>query len=113
KQMRLLDAYLEQTITNEEYTKTKEKMLNRKIEIKENLKENGGRGLHWLELFREWIISAHQAISVAGTENLEEKRSFLQKIGSNFRLTGQKVACRLKDGFQISGQKSRFPVWSG
>lgn len=44
--MRLLDTYLEQTITNEEYTKAKEKILNRKIEIKENLKENGGRGLH-------------------------------------------------------------------
>ena len=113
KQMRLLDAYLEQTITNEEYTNAKGKILNRKIEIKENLKENGGRGLHWLELFREWIISAHQAVSVADTENLEEKRKFLQKIGSNFRLTGQKVACSLKDGFQISGQKSRFPVWSG
>ncbi|MBI5754341.1 recombinase family protein, partial [Candidatus Peregrinibacteria bacterium] len=45
KQMRLLDAYLEQTITNEEYTETKKKILNRKIEIKENLKESGGRGL--------------------------------------------------------------------
>jgi len=90
-----------------------EKILNRKIEIKENLKENGGRGLHWLELFREWIISAHQAISVADSENLEEKRSFLQKIGSNFRLTGQKVACSLKDGHQIGVQKSQFSVWSG
>ncbi|MBI4235581.1 hypothetical protein HY604_04760 [Candidatus Peregrinibacteria bacterium] len=50
KQMRLLNAYLEQTITNEEYTETKKKLLNRKIEIKENLKESGGRGLHWLEL---------------------------------------------------------------
>ncbi|MBI5754335.1 hypothetical protein HZA40_04295, partial [Candidatus Peregrinibacteria bacterium] len=50
KQMRLLDAYLEQTITNEEYTETKKKILNRKIEIKENLKESGGRGLRWLEL---------------------------------------------------------------
>ena len=113
KQMRLLDAYLEQTITNEEYTKAKEKILNRKIEIKEILKENGGRGLLWLELFREWIISAHQAISVADSENLEEKRSFLQKIGSNFRLTGQKVACNLKDGFEISGQKPGFLIWSG
>jgi len=56
KQIRLLDAYLEQTITNEEYTATKKKLLNRKIEIKENLKEFGGRGLYWLELFKEWIF---------------------------------------------------------
>jgi len=113
KQMRLLDAYLEQTISNEEYTKAKEKMLNRKIEIKENLKENGGGGLHWLELFREWIISAHQAIRVADTENLEEKRKFLQKIGSNFRLTGQKVACSLRIPYQKSAKFSQYSVWSG
>lgn len=112
KQIRLLDAYLEQTITNEEYTETKKKILNRKIEIKENLKESGGRGLHWLELFREWIISAHQAISVADSENLEEKRSFLQKIGSNFLLTGQKVACSLTKPWSATAQKSQFPVWS-
>ena len=113
KQMRLLDAYLEQTISNEEYTKAKEKMLNRKIEIKENLKENGGGGLHWLELFREWIISAHQAIRVADTENLEEKRKFLQKIGSNFRLTGQKVACQLGFPWSAAAKKSQFLEWSG
>ena len=113
KQMRLLDAYLEQTITNEEYTKAKGKMLNKKIEIKENLKENGGRGLLWLELFREWIISAHQAIRVADSENLEEKRSFLQKIGSNFRLTGQKVACQLQKPWSATAQKSQFLEWSG
>jgi len=113
KQIRLLDAYLDQNITNEEYTESKKKILNRKIEIKENLEESGGRGLHWLELFREWIISAHQALSVAETENLEEKRSFLQKIGSNFLLTGQKVACSLQNPWIICAEKPRFPVWSG
>jgi len=113
KQIRLLDAYLDQTITNEEYTETKKKILNRKIEIKEDLKESGGRGLHWLELFREWIISAHQAVRVADTENLEEKRKFLQKIGSNFLLTGQKAACQLQKPWSATAQKSRFTVWSG
>ncbi|MFA6917650.1 MAG: recombinase family protein [Candidatus Gracilibacteria bacterium] len=113
KQIRLLDAYLDQTITNEEYTDSKKKILNRKIEIKEDLKETGGRGLHWLELFREWIISAHQALSVADTENLEEKRSFLQKIGSNFLLTGQKVACGLQNPWRKCAKKAQFSEWSG
>ena len=33
--MRLLDAYLDKTITNEEYIAAKEKIINRKVEIKE------------------------------------------------------------------------------
>ena len=113
KQIRLLDAYLEQTITNEEYTATKKKLLNRKIEIKENLKESGGRGLHWLELFKEWILSAPQAINFIDSGNLEEKRSFLQKIGSNFHIIGQKAAVELGFPWAAASEKSRFTVWSG
>ncbi|MDX9971035.1 MAG: recombinase family protein [Candidatus Gracilibacteria bacterium] len=112
KQMRLLDAYLDQTISETEYTKAKEKIINSKIDIKEKL-NFGRKGNNWLEPFREWILSAHQAIRKADTENLEEKRKFLQKIGSNFRLTGQKVACQLEKSLQISTTKSQFPNWLG
>ncbi|MDP4008514.1 MAG: recombinase family protein [Candidatus Peregrinibacteria bacterium] len=112
KQMRLLDAYLEQTITNEEYTETKKKLLNRKIEIKENLKESGGRGLYWLELFKEWILSAHQAINYVDSGNLEEKRSFLQKIGSNFYIIGQKAAVELGFPWAQTAKISQYSVWS-
>ncbi|MFH1284549.1 MAG: recombinase family protein [Candidatus Peregrinibacteria bacterium] len=113
KLMRLLDAYLEQTITNEEYTATKKKLLNRKIEIKENLKESGGRGLRWLELFKEWILSAHQAINYVDSGNLEEKRSFLQKIGSNFHIIGQKAAVELGFPWAQTAKISQNSVWSG
>ena len=112
KQMRLLDAYLEQTISEEEYTKAKEKIINAKIDLKEKLKF-GRKGNNWLEPFKEWILSAHQAVRAANTENLEEKRSFLQKIGSNFQLRRQKVACRLKIPYQKSAKKSQYTCWLG
>ena len=112
KQMRLLDAYLDQTISEEEYTKAKEKIINNKVDIKEKLKF-GRKGNNWLEPFKEWILSAHQAVRIANTENLEEKRSFLQKIGSNFQLRRQKVACRLKIPYQKSAKKSQYPEWLG
>ena len=110
--MRLLDAYLEQTISEEEYIKTKEKIINSKIDLKEKIKDFGRKGNNWLEPFKGWILSAHQAVRVADTENLEEKRKFLQKIGSNFRLTGQKVACQLQKPWSATAQKSQFLEWS-
>lgn len=88
KQTRLLDAYLDQTISEEEYTKAKEKIINSRIDLKEEMNDFGRKGNNWLEPFRKWILSAHQAVRKADTENLEEKRMFLQKIGLNFRLTG-------------------------
>ena len=113
KQMRLLDVYFEQTISEEEYTKAKEKIINDKIALKEKMEDFGRKGNNWLEPFKEWILSAHQAVRVADTENLEEKRMFLQKIGSNFQLTGQKVACILRFSWQKSAQKSQFSDWQG
>ena len=112
KQMRLLDGYLEQTVSEEEYIKAKEKIINSKVEIKEKL-DFGRKGNNWLEPFKEWILSAHQAVRYANTENLEEKRMFLQKIGSNFQLRRQKVACRLGKPWEISAEKSQYPSWLG
>ena len=111
--MRLLDAYLDKTIDNEEYVKAKEKLLNKKIEIKEKLSLADKGGNNWLEPFRQWIISVHQAHGFAVTENLEEKRSFLQKIGSNYKLEGRKVAVELEKPFAILRERSKFSEWSG
>ncbi len=105
KQMNLLDTYLEHTITNEEYTAAKQKIINRKVEINECLRDKGN---NWLELFREWILLANQAKNIAKSENLEEKRSFLQKIGSDFRLAGQKVSCLWGEPFDIVAEKTAF-----
>ena len=110
KQMNLLDAYLDHSITNEEYTAVKQKIINRKVEINECLRDKGN---NWLELFREWILTANQAEKIAIGENLEEKRSFLQKIGSDFRLAGQKVSWLWGKPWAIIAENSPFTESSG
>ena len=110
KQMTLLDTYLEHTITNEEYTAVKQKIINRKVEINEALTDKRN---NWLEPFREWILLANQAKNIANGENLEEKRSFLQKIGSDFRLVGQKVSWLWGKPWNILGENQGFLDWSG
>ncbi len=66
KQMNLLDAYLDHTITNEEYTAVKQKIINR-----------------------------------------------LQKIGSDFRLAGQKVCWLWENPWRIITEKTEFLESSG
>jgi len=44
----LLDTHLDGTITKEEYTAKKQKILNQKIEISEKLKDFQHKGLSWL-----------------------------------------------------------------
>jgi hypothetical protein len=87
----LLDGYINQIIDEEEYKHKKSTLLNEKLELKEKLKNLDGKGKVWLELARTFVSSADQASYIATEGTLDEKRVFLKKIGSNFRLSGAKL----------------------
>ena len=87
----LLDTHLEETITKEEYTAKKQKILNQKIEISEKLKDFEQKGDYWLEPAKNFILEAKQAQIVASQKNFDEKRNFLKKIGSNRILQEKKI----------------------
>ena len=87
----LLDGYINQVVSEEEYKDKKSSLLNKKLELKESLMKIEGKGNVWLELTQEFVTSAGQASYIATKGNLEEKREYLKKIGSNFRLSGAKL----------------------
>jgi site-specific DNA recombinase len=87
----LLDAHLEKTVTSEEYIAKKNKILARKIEVEQKLKDFERQGNRWLERTRELIKSAHQAKIIALQENFSELKNFLQKVGSNPLLRERRV----------------------
>ena len=113
KVSRLLDMQLENTISLEEYKEKKEKLLNQKTALKEKLADFGRKGNCWLEPMRNFILSAHQANFLEKSENLEEKRSFLQKIGSNWTLQNKTLDFQAQKEWEIALKKSQFSEWSG
>lgn len=80
---KLLDAHLDSTITSEEYIAKKQKLLNQKVDFSEKLKDFERKGNRWLKLSRQFILDCNQAVIIASGENLQDKRDFLKKIGSN------------------------------
>ncbi len=80
---KLLDAHLDSTISSGEYVAKKQKLLNQKVDFSEKLKDFERKGNRWLELSKQFILDCNQAVIIASGENLEEKRDFLKKIGSN------------------------------
>jgi len=113
KVSRLLDMQLENTISISEYKEKKEKLLNQKADLKQKLSDFGRKGNYWLEPMRNFILSAHQANSLIHSENLEEKRSFLQKIGSNWTLQNKIVSFQALNEWKIALSKMRFSEMSG
>jgi len=97
----LLDAHLDGTISREEYTAKKEKIINEKSELSEKSKDFERNGNHWLEPARQFILAAQQAKIIALQENPVAGRDFLKRIGSNRVLLSQKVAIEPKKSWQI------------
>ncbi|MBU2524672.1 recombinase family protein [Patescibacteria group bacterium] len=122
---KLLDAHLENIISKDEYTAKKQKILNQKVEISEKLRDFEQKpfaGCEWLELCRNFILSAQQARIIALQKNFFEKRNFLKKIGSNPLLHDKKVlfnpreAWKILPNFNAEAQRAeaninQYPIW--
>jgi len=107
----LLDSYIRQVISEEEYKKKKSILLNEKLELKEKLASDEGKGKVWLELARTIVTSAGQASYIARKGSLEEKREFVKKIGSNFRLADAKLRFDYKLPYVYFAQKWPKEKW--
>jgi len=90
KLSRLLDAHIEALIHREEYITKKEVLLNQKTSLSEKIRDFEDNGNDRLERAKEFILSSCQAKKVALRGDLGEIKTFLQNIGSNFTVRGQK-----------------------
>ena len=97
----LLDAHLEKSITGEEYTAKKNKILARKIDLEQKLKDFERQGNRWLERTRNLILAAHQANFVALGDNNSLKKDYLEKVGSNPQLAERAVSVLFRNDWQI------------
>ena len=104
---RLLSAYLDEIISDEEYLAQKQKMLNQKIELKENTREIENGSVSWLEPARAWVKSLNQAEKLIKTGNKSEMTTFLKQIGSNHILIDKSFSFSAKNTFQILAEIGR------
>ena len=105
---KLLDLQLSGTISTEEYTEKKQKIINQKIEISEKLKVFQQKGYSWLEPAKNFILTSNEAKNAASGTNLVEKAEFLKKVGSNLILADQNVKYFPRGAWKILGNLPHF-----
>jgi len=103
---KLLDVYLNETISTEEYTARKQKILTRKLEIQEKIRDFEQKGLSWLEPAREFVLNLNCAEKLRKSENYQEMTTFLKNIGSNHILQNQKLSFCWKFPFNLAAERS-------
>jgi hypothetical protein len=60
---KLLDAYFNEVISADDYKTRKEKLLAKKVGFGEKIRDFEQKGLSWLELAREFVLSLNQALN--------------------------------------------------
>ena len=80
---KLLDACLGEIISAEEYAPRKQKLLAKKLELQDKIRDFEQNGLSWFEPAREFVKSLNQAANLLESENYSEISTFLKNTGSN------------------------------
>ena len=105
---KLVSGFLEGIIEKDSYLEEKEKLIIKKGRLEEQSKQFGDRAIVWLEPMMRWLEAAHQVDSISKSENYEEIKLFVEKIGSNLLLQDKKVKIKWNDPFQILSKYNGF-----
>ena len=88
---RLLDVFLEGTITREDYAARKAEFFTEKAVLREKIEKIESTGGFWLEPLENFVKSANLAEKSAFSDDFSDIRSFFEKIGSNLFLYSPKT----------------------
>ncbi len=103
---RLMAGYLENAILLEEYQRNKNKLVEEKQVLKDKLTGFEQKRDNWFEPAIMFVNEAKSAKILAKSRNLEEKKDFLKKLGSNFQILNQKLVFDFKNPFKIVADAS-------
>ncbi len=103
---KLLDVYLGEVISAEDYKVRKEKLLDQKLEIQERITDFEQKGVSWLEPAREFILSLNKANTLLGSDNYSEMTSFLKNIGSNHILQNRQLIFKPVIPYDLVAERS-------
>ncbi len=100
KLSRLLDAYLDGVLNEEDYKLKKNELFNTKLNLQEQVEKIKTNGNSWLEPLEHFILSAFQAQKIAQEKNdFESLATFVRSACSNFFLTDQHLQFSYNLGF--------------
>jgi DNA invertase Pin-like site-specific DNA recombinase len=108
---KLIDIYLESTITLEEYQRKKEDFINEKRKLQESARDFAAGSNSWFEPTRDFVTSLNRAEYAVKEGNLESQKEFLEKIGSNFILKERRLVFSAEGPYRGFLLNAPFPNW--
>ena len=102
---KLLSAYLDEIISAEEYTAQKQKLLTKRVELREKISDFEEKGMSWLEPARVFIRNLNYAQKLISAQNKSEMTTFLKNIGSNHILFDKSFSFSPKNEYKLAAER--------
>jgi site-specific DNA recombinase len=96
---RLTDLYLEEVVPLDEFKEKKNPLMQEKADLEQKILKFERAKVNRLEPLKNWILEANQAKNVAISGDELEMKSFLQKVGSNRRLSAKTLSVEFTKPF--------------
>jgi DNA invertase Pin-like site-specific DNA recombinase len=107
KQQKLLETYISELIDRETFTTQKQKLLNEKKNLQEQIEACEADDKVWLEPFKQWVLTAQTLDKIAFTASPKEKKALALNIfGSNLTLVGKKARGKAVNPWSLLQNKS-------
>ena len=106
KLQKLLDVYLDNALTQQEYAAKKEKLVDEKVRLQEKITDFEQRGVSWLEPAREFVLSLNQAANLLSENDYPKMTTFLKNIGVNHILRNRQFVFAPKIQYEMAAERS-------
>ena len=105
---RLMQGYLDNALSLEEYRKAKAGIINEKKQKEENLAELERHRSGWFEPAIHFTKALKTVETLASSHNPAEKLEFAKTTGSNFRLLNRELVCDPRGAWQLVVDQGSF-----
>ena len=109
----LVDSFLDGTIDRSTYLAKKDELVRRKVDLEQKKDSLKQKGNNWIEPLKQWVRDAHNAGKLAVSNDFDEIKTFIGKIGTNHHLTNKNASLTFGAGWRIAAEKPENSTWLG
>ena len=109
----LVDSLLDGVIEKSAYLTKKDELIRRKVELEQKKADFGQKGNNWIEPLKQFVREAHNAEKLAVSNDFDEIKTFVRKIGTNHHLTNKNASLTFGAGWRIVAKRAENSSWLG
>jgi hypothetical protein len=107
----LVDSLLDGVIERSDYLVKKDELMRRKVELEQKKVDFGQKGNNWIEPLEQWVRDAYHAKELAVSNDFDEIKMFVGKIGTNHHLTNKNASLAFGAGWRIVAKSAENSSW--